>query len=143
LQMGLIPNEFYIKSEYMDFTTGFTESLKTHVLPSVINNPDSYLLHTHRMVVDTTTNTCVGGIGFLIKDNLAHTGYFTFAAYEGKGCAAAALGLLVQWLWQNTKVTTVEATIPNGHTASEKVVQKNGFIKTATGNINTFSLCKP
>lgn len=130
IQLGLVPHEAVINSSYIDFGQALKEALVNTILPIVKANPMHWELYTQHLVVDTFLHVCVGGIGCFInpdEPNKAHIGYYIYAGFEGKGYANAALAKMVEKLWSNTDIIEITATVPYNHTASRRVLERNGF----------------
>jgi ribosomal-protein-alanine N-acetyltransferase len=56
-------------------------------------------------------------------------GYMLLPAYAGKGISTEATGLMLEFAFKQLHMHSVEALIYPGNTASERVLQKNGFVK--------------
>jgi ribosomal-protein-alanine N-acetyltransferase len=76
----------------------------------------------------------IGIIGhFRIKpeDYRAEIGYMLLPEYHGKGIITEAIKEVVKYGFQVMKLHSIEAIIDPENLASEKVLQKNGFVKEA------------
>jgi [ribosomal protein S5]-alanine N-acetyltransferase len=58
-------------------------------------------------------------------------GYMILPQYHGKGITTEAVKIVVQYGFDNLQLHSIEAIIDPENTASEKVLQKNGFVKEA------------
>lgn len=117
-----------------DFTAMMQESFQSYILPKINENPREYPWFTHWLVIHKAERVCIGGIGGsgLPDENGEVTiGYYIDRKYEKKGYASEATRLFVSWLLQDHRLKKIVATIPVGHSGSERVVVKNGF--TANG----------
>ena len=61
----------------------------------------------------------------------AEIGYMILPEYYGKGIVTEAIKVIVQYGFEQMKLHSIEALIDPANTASEKVLQKNGFVKEA------------
>lgn len=145
MQLGLVSHGAVINSSYIDFGQALKEALVNTILPLVKANPMHWELYTQHLVVDTFLHTCVGGIGCFINPDepyKAQVGYYIYAGYEGKGYAKAALAKMVDKLWSNTDIIEITATVPHDHTASRRVLERNGFEIELEGDIVSYRLLK-
>ena len=58
-------------------------------------------------------------------------GYMILPQYHGKGIVTEAVKIVVQYGFEQLQLHSIEAIIDPENTASEKVLQKNGFVKEA------------
>jgi ribosomal-protein-alanine N-acetyltransferase len=65
------------------------------------------------------------------EDYRAEIGYMLLPEYQGKGYITEALKEVVKYGFKVMKLHSIEAIIDPENLASEKVLQKNGFIKEA------------
>ena len=65
-------------------------------------------------------------------------GYMLLPEIHGKGIASEAVGIVVEFGFHEMKLHSIEAVIDPRNGASEKVLQKNGFIKEAHLKENEF-----
>lgn len=63
------------------------------------------------------------------KVNMLTVGYFLAEKYWGQGIAAAALGILLEYLFTEVQVNRIQAEVMPPNEASKKVLLKNGFLK--------------
>lgn len=88
------------------------------------------------VIIDKSTKTAVGVIGTktdcFLQDNIK-IGYGVLPNARGKGFATHALRLLCSWLFSFQNIACITAETSQGNTASQRVIQKCGFIKTGTG----------
>lgn len=61
----------------------------------------------------------------------AEIGYMLLPEYHGKGFAVEAIKVLVKYGFEIMKLHSIEAVIDPENLASEKVLQKSGFVKEA------------
>jgi ribosomal-protein-alanine N-acetyltransferase len=65
-------------------------------------------------------------------------GYMLLPEIHGKGIAAEAVGIVTKFGFNEMKLHSIEAVIDPRNGASEKVLQKNGFVKEAHFKENEF-----
>lgn len=113
----------------------FQLTLQTYVIPRVTEYEEHYRWYTHWYVIHRIDNQGVAGIGVAGLPNEqgeVMIGYFTDARYEGQGIMTEALHGLLNWIFENPDVQSVIAdTLVNG-IASQRVLQKNGFVQDGT-----------
>ena len=61
----------------------------------------------------------------------AETGYMVLPEYQGKGIATEAIDLMLQYAFNQLQFHSMQAVIDPANAASERVLQKNGFVKEA------------
>ena len=70
-------------------------------------------------------------------------GYRLKESAWGKGIATEAVGLLTQYLLEETDIAEIEASVILGNRSSERVLEKNGFRRTAVNVKEDWGLGKP
>ncbi|WP_396193951.1 GNAT family N-acetyltransferase [Flavobacterium sp.] len=65
------------------------------------------------------------------ENHRAEIGYMLLPEYNGKGYITEAIKAVVEYGFEQMNLHSIEAVIDPGNTASEKVLQKNGFVKEA------------
>ena len=126
-QLGLNPFEVQLTPE---FDAEYIESIQEFCLPQVEEHPEDYAWFTHWIVVHQLDNRRIGGIGLGgLPDERGESmiGYFIDPRYAGRGLATEAAGALCKWLARDARLDAVIATVPVGHIASERVLEKIGF----------------
>ena len=68
----------------------------------------------------------------------AEIGYMLLPEYQGKGIISEAINEVVNYGFEVMKLHSIEAIIDPENFASEKVLQKNGFVKEAHLKENEF-----
>ena len=76
----------------------------------------------------------VGDLCFkgLNDDGSAEIGYGILTEYQGRGYATEAVEAAVSWALRRPNVTRVEAETEPGNKASQRVLEKCGFVPTGT-----------
>jgi len=85
---------------------------------------------------DISANEYIGEIGYTVIKNtpygkLVHLGYFINEKYWNKGYVTEALKRVVEFAFEDDNVYRISTGCIKENTGSEKVMQKNGFIKEA------------
>ena len=82
-----------------------------------------------RMMVRDSDLMAIGSIGLLPPDPLGASmiGFSVYPGFEGEGYASEAAAALVEWGVGKDGVTSIFATIPDGHRASEIVAGRAGL----------------
>jgi RimJ/RimL family protein N-acetyltransferase len=82
-------------------------------------------------IVDGQTGELLGGATLRQLDATRHMieiGYWLFAQARGRGVASRAVAALLDWLFANG-VYRVEAVVRIGNAPSERVLERNGFVR--------------
>lgn len=67
-------------------------------------------------------------------ENAVEIGYGIYSSYEGKGYATEAVHLAVEWALAQKNCFYVLAQTEEGNRASERVLEKNGFVRCGEGS---------
>ena len=85
-------------------------------------------------VTEKNSNKCIGIMGFY-RTQPEHfrteLGYMILPEHWGKGYVTEAVTTLLDFAFNTLNFHSIEAVIDSRHKASERVLQKNGFIKEA------------
>ncbi|RYD89550.1 MAG: N-acetyltransferase [Sphingobacteriales bacterium] len=114
----------FYRAEYEDALLNFW-------LPNSLKYPDKYQWYTTWEIVLKETNTAVGGIGFAGYANEAgeaETGYMIDELQQRKGYATEALRAITNWAFEDEYVKAVIAQTPADNSASQKLLEKAGFM---------------
>ena len=128
ISLGLNQNTIDLDESWID---EMNRGLADFTIPKLKEHPRDYKWFTPWLIVNRADNVYIGAMGAsgLPDDNgEILIGYFVERKYDGQGFATEATGLFADHLLQDSRLKQVAATIPIGHSASEKVVVKNGFI---------------
>lgn len=113
------------------FDEEFKTALREYVIPKVEENSETYLWYTHWLILDTDRHVIVGGIGAAgvpDKEGRAMIGYYVDEREEGRGVASEGLRLFIEWLGKDAALKEVVADTQVHNIASQRVLEKNGFI---------------
>ncbi len=95
---------------------------------------EDYLWYTAWKILRTEDATVVGYAGFkgLKEDGSVEIGYGIHDGYENNGYATECVADLCKWAFSTNKVSRIEAETRPDDLAAQKVLLKNGFVKTET-----------
>jgi len=65
------------------------------------------------------------------ENHRAEIGYMILPEYNGKGITSEAIKVVIEYGFEQMQLHSIEAVIDPENSASEKVLQKNGFVKEA------------
>jgi len=65
------------------------------------------------------------------ENHRCEIGYMIFPQYNGQGIVTEAIKLVLEYGFENLQMHSIEAVIDPENFASERVLQKNGFVKEA------------
>jgi RimJ/RimL family protein N-acetyltransferase len=86
------------------------------------------------LIVRRETGEAVGSAGFTGKpegDGVVTLGYSIYSDFQRRGFASEAAAVLVAWAVAQPGVRSVRATIPPGHSASQRVAAHAGLRRTS------------
>ena len=127
VSLGLNHNTIDLDSSWIE---EMRRAITDYTIPKLKENPVEYKWYTSWLIIHRADNVYIGALGTNgIPDENGEViiGYFVERKYDGQGFATEATRLFADYLLHDTRLKRVAATIPIGHTASEKVVEKNGF----------------
>lgn len=80
-------------------------------------------------------NTYIGDLAFKgpVRENVVEIGYGILPGYEGKGYTTEAVQAMTQWAFGNSGVIFVEAETAPDNKASQRVLEKCGFMPDGEG----------
>ena len=73
----------------------------------------------------------IGHYKISAENHRAEIGYMSFPKFNGKGYMSEAIKAVVNYGFENLNLHSIEAIIDPNNIASERVLQKNGFVKEA------------
>lgn len=126
-----------VMEEFIKLQT--VEELKTaymEMLEGCLKHPEQWEWYAIWMI-DLKDGTHIGELPFkgIDLNGVVEIGYGVSAEYEGKGYATEAVSAIVHWAVHQPGVTRVEAETEFENKASQRVLEKSGFL--ATGSIGT------
>lgn len=100
----------------------------------IINDKIDENLDINWAVTEKGSDKCIGIMGFY-RTQPEHfrteLGYMISPEHKGKGYVTEAVKTLLDFAFNTLNFHSIEAVIDSRHIASERVLQKNGFIKEA------------
>ena len=109
------------------------EALEQTILPNVADTSKNYLYSTLWTIISKKDNKMVGDLCFVGAPNAegeVEIGYGTYNAFEGKGFMTEAVGGMILWAEKQPEIRAIIADTEKQNTASFRVLEKNGFVKT-------------
>ena len=122
--------EAFIESQTMEeLKLAFTEMLE-----GCLKHPEKWQWYAIWMI-ELKDGTHIGELSFkgLDSDGVAEIGYGISSEYENRGYATEAVSAMVHWAVQQPGVNCIEAETESENLASQRVLEKCGFI--ATGSV--------
>ena len=109
-----------------------TEGALAHI--KMINDKIDENIDINWAVTEKGSDKCIGIMGFY-RTQPEHfrteLGYMIMPEYWGKGYVTEAVKTLLNFGFNTLNFHSIEAVIDSRHFASERVLQKNGFVKEA------------
>ena len=105
----------------------------TEMLEGCLQNPNQWEWYAMWMI-ELRDGTHIGDLCFkgLGANGVVEIGYGILEEYQGQGYATEAVGVAVNWALQQPNVTRVEAETEPDNRASQRVLEKCGFLPTGT-----------
>ena len=105
----------------------------SEMLEGCLRHPDRWEWYAMWMI-ELRDGTHIGDLCFkgLEENGAVEIGYGILEEYRGRGCAAEAVGAAVDWALQQPGVTRVEAETAPDNRASQRVLEKCGFLPSGT-----------
>ena len=116
----------------------------TEMLEGAINHPDRWEWYAIWMI-ERKDGTHIGELCFkgITEEETAEIGYGIAENYQGCGYATEAVSALVDWALKQPGVSCVTAETEESNIASQRVLQKSGFIPTGkVGEEGPLYICK-
>ena len=98
-------------------------------------DPESRIWYAPWQMSLKSDHTYIGDLGFKgsARENAVEIGYGILPEYEGKGYMTEAVQGMTQWAFGNEGVVFVEAETDPGNKASQRILEKCGFIPDGEG----------
>jgi RimJ/RimL family protein N-acetyltransferase len=109
------------------------EALERTILPNVANTSKNHLYSTLWTLISKNDNKMVGALCFVGAPNASgeiEIGYGTYDDFAGKGFMTEAVGGMISWAKKQPEIHAIIAGTEKQNTASFRVLEKNGFVKT-------------
>ncbi|CAL1516468.1 GNAT family N-acetyltransferase [Chitinophaga sp. MM2321] len=114
-------------------STDLKEAFEQTIFPNVTDKTKNYLYLTIWTAISKTDNKMVGDICMYGEPNAAggvEIGYGTYDEFRNKGFMTEIVSGMIKWVAIQPIVKSIIASTDKTNTASFKVLEKNGFIKT-------------
>ena len=101
----------------------------TEMLEGCLTHPDQWNWYA-MWIIELKDGTHIGDLCFkgLEPNGAAEIGYGILEEYQRKGYATEAVKAAVKWAFQDPKVTAIEAETEPDNRASQRVLEKCGFV---------------
>ncbi len=132
--LDLDPFGFEISTE-SGLSEEFYRATKEFTIPQVAENEADFYWFTMWLIVHRADNRGIGGVGIAGKPNEkgeVTIGYFVDWRYEGQGIVTESVQILINWIFENPDIQSVIADTLADGIASQRVLQKNGFVQDGT-----------
>jgi ribosomal-protein-alanine N-acetyltransferase len=109
------------------------EALEQTILPNVADTSKNYLYSTLWTLISKKDNKMVGDLCFVGAPNAdgeIEIGYGTYDIFASLGYMTEAVGGMISWAKTQPEIRAIIADTEKQNTASFRVLQKNGFVKT-------------
>jgi len=109
------------------------EALEQTILPNVADTSTNYLYSTLWTLISKKDNKMVGDLCFVGAPNAdgeIEIGYGIYAIFAGLGYMTEAVGGMISWAKKQAEIRAIIADTEKQNTASFRVLEKNGFVKT-------------
>lgn len=110
------------------------EALERTILPNVADISKNYLYSTLWTLISKKDNKMVGDLCFVGAPNAGgeiEIGYGIYDINAGLGFMTEAVGGMISWAKKQTEIHAIIADTEKQNTASFRVLEKNGFVKTS------------
>ncbi|MBQ9510128.1 MAG: GNAT family N-acetyltransferase [Clostridia bacterium] len=110
------------------------KSAYSEMLQGCLLNPEQWELFA-MWIIELSDGTHIGDLCFkgLISNGITEIGYGIMEEYQGSGYATEAVKAAVKWAFENLDINAIEAETEIDNTASQRVLEKCGFV--ANGKI--------
>lgn len=109
------------------------EALEQTILPNVADTSKNYLYSTLWTLISKKDNKMVGDLCFVGAPNAdgeIEIGYGTYDIFASLGFMTEAVGGMISWAKKQPEIHAIIADTEKQNTASFRVLEKNGFVKT-------------
>ena len=114
------------------------EAFEQTILPNVADTSKNYLYSTLWTIISKHENKMVGDLCFVGEPNSdgeIEIGYGIYDIFSGLGFMTEAVGGMISWAKKQPDIFTLIADTEKQNTASFRVLEKNGFVKTGETEI--------
>lgn len=133
LNNNSLEQELNLNETLRSISPELKEALEQTILPNVADTSKSYLYSTLWTLISKKDNKMVGDLCFVGAPNAdgeTEIGYGTYETFAGKGFMTEAVGGMISWAKKQPEIHAIIADTDKQNTASFRVLEKNGFVKT-------------
>jgi ribosomal-protein-alanine N-acetyltransferase len=136
LELYLISNALERELDLLENQRKPSEKLAAKIaglLPKMADPDNDYLFHTFWIIIDKTKRVMVADLCFKgqPQNGEVEIGYGTYGQFQGMGYMSEAVKAVIDWMFENTTVKSVYAETDIQNMASQKILERNRFIKQA------------
>jgi ribosomal-protein-alanine N-acetyltransferase len=108
------------------------------ILPLIADPVNDYLFQTFWIVIDKTKKVMVADLCFKgqPQNGEVEIGYGTYDQFQGMGFMSEAVDAVINYVFDHTCVTSVYAETNIQNMASQKILERNRFLKQAVTRDN-------
>ena len=130
-------------------TPEFKEAMEELAERASHDRKSRFAWYTNRLIYRLEDGAYIGSIAFMNspekdpdKIGLVEIGYATEEAYRGMGYMTEAVGAMAEWALAQPKVYGLIAGVQDPNPASDRVLEKCGFVKTDHSDTLSLSVWK-
>ncbi|RNI26522.1 GNAT family N-acetyltransferase [Rufibacter latericius] len=141
LNDGSLEKELGLRYSPKAIEPDLADALETYFLRLIPQHPEHFFFYTLWAIELKSEQTLAGDLCFKgdpDENGEVEIGYGTYPEFQQQGIMSEAIEGLLHWCAQRSDINTVLAETENGNTASEKILERNGFIKDCQGRDNTW-----
>ncbi|MCK5128947.1 MAG: GNAT family N-acetyltransferase [Clostridiales bacterium] len=117
-----------------DLKTNSLQQTKNHLLENISQSTLADREKYYFAIIMKETKEYIGEIGFKVLSNnksllWARLGYFILPEFWGDGTTTEAANAVIDFIFNKTNITEIEAGCAKTNTASERIMQKVGMTK--------------
>jgi ribosomal-protein-alanine N-acetyltransferase len=108
------------------------------ILPLLADPANDYLFHTFWIVIDKTKKVMVADLCFKgqPKNGEVEIGYGTYEQFQGMGFMSEAVDAVIKYMFDYTLIKSVYAETNIQNMASQKILERNRFVKQSVTRDN-------
>jgi ribosomal-protein-alanine N-acetyltransferase len=113
-----------------DILTDYLAMVFNRKITNMFDDPESEIWHSYFAIVfDNKIIGLIGPKGKPDEKNSIEIGYGINKKYWNKGIVTRSVKIIKEWYFNNTEVHSIRAETNSDNIPSQKVLEKNGFIK--------------
>ena len=132
-------NDFSLEAELKvlpssrSISAALKEALEETIIPNVMDPDKDYRYHTLWTAISKTQQKMVGDLCIQGAPDAAgaiEIGYGTYPEFQNQGYMTECVQAIIEWAKMQPAIKTILASTDPSNSASFKVLEKNGFLKT-------------